>query len=119
MTNDNIIFTYTRQQAIKDGIFVDVTEVAKHSGFKIPVALTTNLYHTHIKREEDEVTTKRLRAFLLTLYRNIKRSKVNDNFFETEIMFDEIAPTKIWAVVEAQSPTDPSPAINVMLPSDY
>jgi hypothetical protein len=26
---------------------------------------------------------------------------------------------EVWAVCEAQSPTDPSPAINIMLPEDY
>src|SRR4051812_27741843 len=35
-----VIFAYTRKQAIEDGVLVDVTETAKEAGFKIPVALT-------------------------------------------------------------------------------
>jgi hypothetical protein len=55
----------------------------------------------------------------LKKYKKIKESKVDDNFFATEIKFDHENPTTVWAVVEAQSPTDPSPAINIMLPEDY
>ena len=34
------ISTYGRQQAIDDGLLVDVTETAREAGFSIPVALT-------------------------------------------------------------------------------
>lgn len=36
----DVIFRYTREQAIADGVLVDVTETAKEAGFRIPVALT-------------------------------------------------------------------------------
>ncbi len=35
-----VIFTYTRAQAIADGVLVDVTETAREAGFNWPVALT-------------------------------------------------------------------------------
>jgi hypothetical protein len=38
--NDDIIFAYTRAQAIADGVLMDVTETAKEAGFRYPVALT-------------------------------------------------------------------------------
>lgn len=34
------IHTYTRQQALSDGVLVDATAMAKEAGFRIPVALT-------------------------------------------------------------------------------
>ncbi len=34
----------TREQAIEDGVLVDVTEAAKQSGFKMPVVLTAPLW---------------------------------------------------------------------------
>jgi len=34
------ISTYTRAQAIEDGVLVDVTETAREAGFRFPVALT-------------------------------------------------------------------------------
>ena len=36
-----VIFSYTRAQAIADGVLVDVSELAKEAGFKYPIALTS------------------------------------------------------------------------------
>ena len=36
----DVIYAYTRKQAIEDGVLVDVSETAKEAGFKFPVALT-------------------------------------------------------------------------------
>lgn len=35
---------YTRQQVIEDGVLVDVSELAKETGFKIPVAFTAAVW---------------------------------------------------------------------------
>ncbi len=35
-----VIYSYTRKQAIDDGVLIDTTEMAKEAGFKWPVALT-------------------------------------------------------------------------------
>ena len=39
-----VIHSYTRKQAIADGVLVDVTDQAKFSGFKIPVAVTQTVW---------------------------------------------------------------------------
>ncbi len=36
----DLIYSYTRAQAIEDGILIDATEMAREVGFKWPVALT-------------------------------------------------------------------------------
>jgi hypothetical protein len=41
---DEVIFAYTRKQAIADGVLVDVTETAREAGFRIPVALTCGVW---------------------------------------------------------------------------
>lgn len=38
------IHTYTRAQALADGVLVDVTKVAQEAGFKVPVALTAAVH---------------------------------------------------------------------------
>ena len=38
-----MIYAYTRAQAIQDGVLVDVTEIGKEVGFKLPVAITEAL----------------------------------------------------------------------------
>ena len=43
-----VIFKYTRAQAIEDGVLVDLTEWAKETGFRIPVACTAAVWHGYI-----------------------------------------------------------------------
>ena len=43
-----IIFSYTRKQALLDGVLIDVTDDAKAAGFKIPVAIGDNLFHQYV-----------------------------------------------------------------------
>ena len=43
-----VIFSYTRAQAIEDGVLVDLTEWAKETGFRIPVACTAAVWHGYI-----------------------------------------------------------------------
>lgn len=40
-----VISTYTRAQALADGVLVDVSTTAKEAGIKFPVAITQALYH--------------------------------------------------------------------------
>lgn len=48
----DVIFSYTRAQAIDDGVLIDVSKMAKEAGFKIPVAMTSTLYGKHIEPDE-------------------------------------------------------------------
>jgi len=43
-----VIFSYTRAQAIEDGVLVDLTEWARETGFRIPVACTAAVWHGYI-----------------------------------------------------------------------
>lgn len=44
----DIIFSYTRKEAIEDGVLIDVSDMAKEAGFKYPVAVTQMLWQTAI-----------------------------------------------------------------------
>lgn len=41
---DEIIFAYSRAEAIADGVLVDASTLAKEAGFVYPVALTSAVY---------------------------------------------------------------------------
>lgn len=43
-TADHLISTYTRAQAIADGVLMDVSETAREAGFRWPVAMTAASY---------------------------------------------------------------------------
>jgi hypothetical protein len=44
----DVIHTYTRAQAIEDGVLVDVSEMAREAGVKTPVAVTQRLWDGYI-----------------------------------------------------------------------
>ena len=46
-----VIYAYTRQQALADGVLVDASVLAKEAGFLWPVALTERLYHSYVVPE--------------------------------------------------------------------
>jgi len=47
-----IIYAYTRAQAIEDGVLVDVSEVAKEAGIKFPVAVTRAVWDEYITPDD-------------------------------------------------------------------
>ena len=48
-----LIYSYTRKQAIEDGILIDVSDMAKEAGFKIPVAVTHTVWTDLIVPDKD------------------------------------------------------------------
>jgi hypothetical protein len=50
-----VIYAYTRAQAIEDGVLVDVSEMAKEAGIKYPVTLTASVYSKYVEVPEGAV----------------------------------------------------------------
>jgi hypothetical protein len=48
----DVIYAYTRAQALADGALIDVTEDAKESGIKYPTAVTESLWNGYIDPNE-------------------------------------------------------------------
>lgn len=123
--SDNVIFSYTRQQAIDDGVFVDASEMAKEAGIKHPVAITSNLFHAHICPTDEQKgngqSIEGRQWDVLSMFVNCCKGiigKLDGNMAIFPVIFSGKT-VELWAFIEAQSPDDPSPAINIMLPEDY
>jgi len=50
----DVISTYTRAQAIEDGVLIDAGTMAREAGFKWPVALTTAAWSDCVVWSEDD-----------------------------------------------------------------
>jgi hypothetical protein len=48
------IYSYTRQNALDDGVLIDVTEASKEAGFSIPVAVTSTVWDQYIEWTEED-----------------------------------------------------------------
>lgn len=44
-----LIYSFSRAQAIEDGVLIDVTETAQEAGFRLPVALTSAAWHQTVE----------------------------------------------------------------------
>ncbi|MGD0778471.1 MAG: DUF6573 family protein [Candidatus Solibacter sp.] len=47
-----VIYAYTRAQAIEDGVLIDVSSVAKEAGIKFPVAMTSTVWGEYVEVPE-------------------------------------------------------------------
>lgn len=126
-----VIYSYTRNDALNDGVFVDITELAKEAGFKIPVAITQGINTLLNEKIEGQDFTGRAWDMFTILLFEINRMKEPDNFIEFEPVFVRASnvkylpsyekfkpvPVKLWAVIEPND--DSSPGMNIMLPSEY
>lgn len=126
----NVIFTYTREQAIADGVIVDVSDFAKGFGFTIPVAVTANLLHTYLEpcdalSEYGQSYEGRLADMLTVLYFTIralpKGSDASRVSFTVQFLMDgQDKPVRedvcLYAGIEGDSLG--RPAMTVFLPED-
>jgi len=122
---DNIIYIYTRRQALLDGVLIDVSESASEAGFKWPVALSNHLYHGYIVPAlalvaEGQSIQGRLSDVLTILYQTIRSSK-DDTFLRFSVLF-QMAPNSTPIPIELISVAGPDdegkPCITIMLPED-
>ena len=44
----DVIYTYTRSQAVADGLQIDVTKTAQEAGIRFPVFLTRSVYDLYV-----------------------------------------------------------------------
>ncbi|TDR39699.1 hypothetical protein DFR29_11587 [Tahibacter aquaticus] len=53
-TPDDVIHTYTRREALDDGVLMDAGAMSLEAGFKVPVALTARVWATCVGWGSDE-----------------------------------------------------------------
>ena len=120
-----VIYTYTRQQAISDGVLVDASDLAREAGFVFPVALTETLYHAYIVPALDLVAEGqsiqgRLWDLLFVLRFAIAKARDTDTILFKVLFL--MAPSSTPVPIELKAICGPgdedSPCITVMLPDE-
>jgi len=120
-----VIFSYTRQQAIDDGVLVDLTEWAKETGFRIPVACTRALWDGYLeppKGTEELGQSLRGRAhdLLWMLYVAIRKASASNDLLHFEVIF--LNRRKRHETVQLKAVCGPGdqgePVLTVMLPNE-
>jgi hypothetical protein len=124
MTYSNVIFSYTRAEAIADGVLVDVSKTAREAGLKFPVALTSGVWAECVavpEGVEGQDEEGRLWDVLNMLCWAIRRGKGGDRVdFAVHVRKDNAEKTpplvRLYAVCGPGD--DAEPVITVMLPHE-
>jgi hypothetical protein len=121
-----VIYSYSRAQAVADGVQVDVTKTAEEAGIRFPVFITRNAFE-HCVTVPPNVTGQdesgrlwdvvwMLRFAILRARPGVDRIPVA--LYVRNSDHEPARLTKLVAVCSALDIDDPSPAITVMLPEE-
>ena len=120
----NLIFSYTRAQAIEDGDLIDVTAQAQEAGFKIHTVITDNLFHTYIEppaglEGEGQSISGRLHDLFALLRTAILGQSATD-YLELDVLFLMAqARRERVRIIAVVGPGDHGEAVmTIMLPGD-
>lgn len=124
MTPD-LIFKYSRKDALDDGVLIDISELAREAGFKLPVAVSDNLYHGYLKpspelAKEGQSLNGRLWDTLSVLRYTIKASPATDRLSFTVLFVQapDAEPAPVELLVVCGPGDSGEPVITIMVPSD-
>jgi hypothetical protein len=122
---DEIIYTYTRAQAVADGYQVEVTKTAQEAGIHFPVFLTRTVFDAYVAvppnvTGQDEAG--RLWDVVWMLRFAIRKAEQGQSRlpFALYVRNDSNRPTlvKLVAICSALDIDDPQPTITVMMPDE-
>lgn len=114
-----VISIYSREQAIADGVLVDVTPTGKEAGFKVPVAVTAAVWAILDPSQDDaargQSATGRLWDVLMMLRANAR----NDDTVLFDVLIAESDKHRTQPLKAVIGPGDDvAPVITIMLPNE-
>lgn len=126
MDDFNLIYSYSRAQAIADGVLIDVTAQAREAGFKFHTVVTDNLFHSYITPPaglggEGQSIEGRLHDVFFVLLAAIRSSKAaTTDYAEIDVLFF-MAPgrqEKVKVIAVVGPGDDGEPVLTIMLPGE-
>jgi len=123
--NDNPIYSYTRAQAIADGVQVDITTTAQEAGIRYPVFITRAAFDAYVTvppnvTGQDEAG--RLWDIVWMLSHAIRRARPGQSHlpFVLYVRNSNHAPRliKLMAICGPLDMDKPQPAITITMPDE-
>ena len=121
---NTVIISYSRAEAIADGVLIDVTETAKEAAFRIPVALTSSVWAEYVAEPsgvEDEDESGRLWDVLWMLSIAIRSNRdAREIRYQLHVKNDNRGgvPPLIELKAVCGPDDDGMPCVTVMLPNE-
>ena len=122
---DNVlIVSYTRKQAITDGILIDISETAREAGFKFPVAVTHTVWNQYIVpseplKEMGQSVQGRLWDMLMMLrYYSVRSNGESEMFLKFIVLNEKMKQQKVRLKSMCHPGDNLEPVITVMMPNE-
>lgn len=119
----SIAFSYTREQALKDGVLVDITLMAKRAGFPFPVAVTSSVWGLVVRAPgaKGQSINCRLWDLLMALKAAVEYQSAGVDRIRFPMIFDnrpveEYRVESLWAMI--QMGNHYKPVITIMQESE-
>ena len=119
-----VIFSYSRAQAIEDGVLIDLSEWAAELGFRYPVACTAAVWQGHVVpagelRELGQSERGRAHDLLWMLLCAIRRNSRDDRV-AFEVLFLQTPRRHVTVTFKAvcEPGDEGEPVITIMLPQE-
>lgn len=115
----DVIFSYSRAQAIEDGVLVDVTETALEAGFNLPFAMTAEVWRMIEKIPEKyrhEDVQGRLWDVLMVARHAAIHSAAGEGMIFFEVILHHGRGSKSRLKLHIGPGDDGSPVLTLMLP---
>lgn len=117
-----IISTYTRAQAIADGVLVDVSEMAREAGIRHPTALTSAVWTQYVRVPEGvEAQDEQGRLWdILNMFRFAAKQSPGGGalFFKVLVRNDNFAPALVTLKALCGPGDTPEPVLTILLPNE-
>lgn len=120
---EEVIYSYTRKDAIEDGVLIDVSTMSKEAGIKWPVALTDTVYNMFVEvpkglEGEGQSTSGRLWDILTMFRYAAKNGNGSEILFKLGVR-NKPGITKTITLKSVCGPGDNmEPVITIMLPEE-
>ncbi len=122
-SNYDVIYSYSRRQAIQEGVLVDVSEMAKEAGIRFPVALTSIIWNGYIVPNDNlasqgQSIEGRLWDTLLMFRCKAIKTEGPLLFFKVIFLMDKNKPETVILKSVCDGGDDGSPVITIMEPDE-
>ena len=120
-----VIYAYTRAQAVADGVQVDVTKTAREAGIKFPMFLTRTVWDAYVEVPPDvtgQDEAGRLWDIVwMTRFGIIRSTPGRDHIPVALYVRNDNRAARLIKLIATCGPLDmddPQPAITVMMPGE-
>ena len=115
----NVIYSYSRKQAVEDGVLVDVSETAKEAGFKWPFAMTAevwSLIENIPKKFAHEDVQGRLWDVLMMARHAIRKAKPGEDEIFYDLILHQEGSNRLRLKIHCGPGDSAEPVLTLMLP---